>query len=285
MQPTIVAEGLEFPEGPVWLGPKRVAVTEIRGQCISLWENGTLKRKVAVTGGGANGATLGPDGALYVANNGGLSLGHEGRWMASPQLGGRIQRVTLDGKVSDVATKLPGDAPNRPNDICFGPDGLLYYTDPHNWEDLANLKPGRVARTTLDGKVELLATVPQFPNGIAFGVDDRLYVAQSMTQKILVMDSVPEPNVREFATLPKGFPDGFCFDRTGRLYCAGSLGDVVVVFEPDGQVAEVIEMGAGSSPTNCCLGDGVLYVTLSGPGQLATLPISAEPLPLYPARR
>src|SRR5262245_65537299 len=83
MTPTIVAEGLEFPEGPVWLGPKRVAVTEIKGQCISLWENGTLRRKVGVTGGGANGATLGADGALYVANNGGVSLGHEGKWMAS----------------------------------------------------------------------------------------------------------------------------------------------------------------------------------------------------------
>jgi len=285
MTPTIVAEGLDFPEGPVWLGPNRVAVTEIRGQCISLWENGTLKRRVAVTGGGANGATLGPDGALYVANNGGVSLGHEGKWMAPQPLTGRIQRVTLDGKVSDVATKLPGDAPNRPNDICFGPDGLLYYTDPHNWEELPEVKPGRVARTTLDGKVELLATVPLFPNGIAFGVDDRLYVAQSMTQKILVMDSVPEPTIKEFATLPEGYPDGFCFDRAGQLYCAGSLGDVVVVFDPDGKVAEVIPMGQGSEPTNCCLGDGVLYVTLSGPGQLVTLPISAEPLPLYPTRR
>jgi hypothetical protein len=48
--------------------------------------------------------------------------------------------------------------------------------------------------------------VPLFPNGIAFGVDDRLYVAQSMTQKILVMDSVPEPTIKEFATLPKGYP-------------------------------------------------------------------------------
>ena len=285
MTPTIVAEGLEFPEGPVWLGPKRVAVTEIRGQCISLWENGTLKRKVAVTGGGANGATQGADGALYVSNNGGVSLGHEGKWMASPTIPGRIQRVTLDGKVTDVATKLPGNPPNRPNDLCFGPDGLLYYTDPHNWEDLPEVKPGRVARTTLDGKAELLATVPMFPNGIAFGIDDRLYVAQSMTQKILVMDPVPEPTIREFATLPSGYPDGFCFDRTGRLYCAGSLGDVVVVFEPDGKVAEVVEMGKGTEPTNCCLGDGVLYVTLSGTGQLATLPISAEPLPLYPARR
>ena len=48
---------------------------------------------------------------------------------------------------------------------------------------------------------------------------------------------------------------------------------------------DVIEMGPGSEPTNCCLGDGVLYVTLSGPGELVSLPIDAEPLPLYPAAR
>jgi hypothetical protein len=61
MKATVVAEGLEFPEGPTWLGPKRVAVTQIRGQCVSLWENGRLT-KIADTGGGANGATLGADG-------------------------------------------------------------------------------------------------------------------------------------------------------------------------------------------------------------------------------
>ena len=57
------------------------------------------------------------------------------------------------------------------------------------------------------------------------------------------------------------------------------------MFEPDGAVARVIEMGQGTEPTNCCLGDGVLYVTLSGTGELVSLPIDAEPLPLYPARR
>jgi gluconolactonase len=106
-----------------------------------------------------------------------------------------------------------------------------------------------------------------------------------MTQKILVMDSVPEPTIKEFATLPNGYPDGFCFDRSGHLYCAGSLGDVVVVFDPEGKVVDVIEMGQGTEPTNCCLGDGVLYVTLSGPGQLVTLPINSEPMALYPTRR
>src|SRR5262245_48455439 len=281
MTPKILADGLDFPEGPVWLGPGRVAVTEIRGQCISLWENGKLRRQVAVTGGGANGATLGADGALYVANNGGVSLGHEGKWMAPQPLAGRIQRVTLEGKVSDVATKLPGNPPNRPNDICFGPDGLLYYTDPHNWEELPKVDPGRVARTTLTGETELLTDVPLFPNGIAFGPDDRLYVAQSMTRTILVLEAKPRTSFEAFTKLPTGYPDGFCFDAAGRLYVAGSLGDVVVIFEPDGRVGEVVEMGKGSEPTNCCLGDGVLYVTLSGPGQLVTLPIDAPALPLY----
>jgi len=284
VKPTVLAEGLEFPEGPVWLGARRIAFTEIRGQCVSLWENGRVRR-IARTGGGANGATLGPDGALYVANNGGLSLGHEGKWTAPDPIPGRIQRVTLDGDVRDVAVDLPGAPPNRPNDLCFGPDGLLYYTDPHNWEDLANLGGGRVARTTLDGRVELVADMPAFPNGIAFGPDDRLYVAQSVTQQILVMDARPGAAPATHSTLPRGFPDGFCFDASGRLYAAGSLGDVAVVFEPDGRVRDVIEMGEGTEPTNCCLGDGVLYVTLAGSGQLVALDMPVEPLALYPARR
>jgi gluconolactonase len=280
----ILADGLEFPEGPVWLGPERVAFTQIRGQCVSLWEGGNVRR-IATTGGGANGATLGPDGALYVTNNGGVSLGHEGLWTAPTPITGRLQRVTLDGAVDDVAVDLPGKPPNRPNDLCFGPDGLLYYTDPHNWEDLANLGVGRVGRTTLDGRVELVADVPAFPNGIAFGPDERLYVAQSVAQKIIVMDAKPGAAFAEHATLPHGYPDGFCFDRDGRLYVAGSLGDLIVIFEPDGRVRDAIETGDGTEPTNCCLGDGVLYVTLSGTGQLVAIDMPVEPLPLHPAAR
>jgi gluconolactonase len=133
--------------------------------------------------------------------------------------------------------------------------------------------------------VELLADVPLFPNGIAFGPDDRLYVAQSVTQTILVTDPKPGAAFESFAKLPTGYPDGFCFDRTGRIWAAGSLGDVIVVFAPDGAVQEVIETGKGSEPTNCCFGDGRLYVTCSGTGRLEALDVGVEALPLYPKRR
>src|SRR5207248_6862710 len=103
---TVLATGLQFPEGPVWLGPRRVAFTEIRGQCVSLWHDGALAR-VAGTGGGANGAPLGPDGALYVANDGGPSLGHEGRWTPPDALPGRIPPGTLAGEVGDGAARPP----------------------------------------------------------------------------------------------------------------------------------------------------------------------------------
>src|SRR4029077_18625781 len=99
-----------------------------------------------------------------------------------------------------------------------------------------------------------------------------------------VMDARPGATPREHATLPVGYPDGFCFDTAGRVYGAASMGDALIVFEPDGRVREVIETGAGSEPTNCCLGDGLLYVTLSGTGQLVALDVPVEPLPLYPAR-
>ena len=135
------------------------------------------------------------------------------------------------------------------------------------------------------GKSILQGTSSTKPTSLQFGPDDRLYVAQSMLQRILVMEPRPGTTPAVHCTLPRGYPDGFCFDATGRLYVAGSLGDVLVVFAPDGTVDEVVEMGAGSEPTNCCLGDGVLYVTLAGSGQLVSLATPVEPLALHPSRR
>jgi gluconolactonase len=281
----VLAEGLEFPEGPIAMGQGVVVFTQIRGQQLSRYAEGHVGT-IAHTGGGANGATLGPDGAFYVANNGGLSTGPAGMWQAEEQIPGRIQRVTPEGELSDVAVDLPGALPHRPNDLCFGPDGLLYFTDPHNWEDLANLKPGRVNRTDLQGHVEQLASVERFPNGIGFGLDNRLYVAESVSQRMWAYEWRPDGlgQPEEFCVLPAGFPDGFCFAASGELIVCGSLGDVILVYGTNGDLKERFDTPQHTEPTNCCIGDGKLYVTYSGTGQLVAFDCDWEALPLYPDR-
>ncbi|OYX94056.1 MAG: gluconolaconase, partial [Caulobacter sp. 35-67-4] len=67
----LVAEGLLFPEGPIAMADGSVILTEIQGQRISRITPDGQRETVAETGGGSNGAAIGPDGALYVANNGG----------------------------------------------------------------------------------------------------------------------------------------------------------------------------------------------------------------------
>lgn len=285
-KPQILAEDLEFPEGPIAVDRGGVVFTQIRGQQLSCYRDGRVET-LAHTGGGANGATTGPDGAYYVANNGGLCSAPGGQWLAERQLGGRIQRVGLDGKLSDVAVDLPGAAPHRPNDLCFGPDGLLYFTDPHNWEDIVNLKPGRVNRTDLDGNVQQLAELKRFPNGIGFGADNRLYVAESITKHVWAYDWSPDGlgEPQAFCVLPAGYPDGFCFAADGTLIVCGSLGDLICVFSRDGELLDRWDAPTHTEPTNCCIGDGKLYVTFSGSGQLASFDCDWKALPLYPERR
>ena len=281
----ILAEDLEFPEGPIALGNGEVVFTEIRGQRLRRYRDGAVET-IAHTGGGANGATVDAAGVFFVANNGGLCSAPDGQWLADDSIAGRIQRVTAAGEVTDVAVDMPGERPHRPNDLCFGPDGQLYFTDPHNWEDIRNLKPGRLNRTDLEGRVEQLAEVARFPNGLGFGPDGRLYVAESVTKHIWAYewraDGLGAPEA--FCVLPAGYPDGFCFAASGELIVCGSLGDLICVFDRQGELEDRFDTAPHTEPTNCCIGDGKLYVTYSGTGQLVAFDFEGEALPLYPFR-
>ena len=71
---TELATGLQFPEGPVVMPDGSIVVTEIKSGTLARVQpdgSGTVER-FANLGGGPNGAALGPDGYLYIANNGGF---------------------------------------------------------------------------------------------------------------------------------------------------------------------------------------------------------------------
>jgi gluconolactonase len=283
--PRQVASGLRFPEGPSVLDDGSVAVVEMQGEAVArVGTDGSVAR-LGDCGGGPNGSVLGSDGAVYVANNGGLSIGPKGLWHAERESDGLVQRIDADGTVSTVADELPGPAPHRPNDICFAPDGRLLVTDSANWEAMADIGTGRLLAIGADGAVEVLLELPAMPNGLAFAPDGTtLYLAQTMTRKILALEvkgdgSLGEPGT--WAKLPGGMPDGFCVAADGTLYVCGSIDDSVHVVR-DGELVETVELPQGSQPTNCCLTPaGELLVTLAKLGELVAIEVGAEPLSLH----
>jgi gluconolactonase len=92
MAPTVIATGLQFPEGPAFDRAGNLYVVEIgAGQITRIAPDGAAT-VFAKTGGGPNGSAFGPDGNLYVTNNGGFA--------GQSREHGRVERVTPDGRVS-----------------------------------------------------------------------------------------------------------------------------------------------------------------------------------------
>jgi gluconolactonase len=130
-----IASGLGFPEGPIAMLDGSVLLVEIqRGTLTRVQPDGTTEI-VAELGGGPNGAAIGPDGKVYVCNNGGFEW-HEVLGLTLPgnqaadYAGGKIQRVDLaSGAVEDLYVEVDGHALRGPNDLFFVREGGFWFTD------------------------------------------------------------------------------------------------------------------------------------------------------------
>ena len=266
-----IAEGLAFPEGSVWDGGELV-FTEITGGRLTRWSAARGVETVATTGGGPNGAAKGPDGTFYVTQNGGMAPG-EARITAG------IQRVERDGTVTLVTSEVDGRTLDGPNDLAFGPDGRLYFTDPRGDANPArNDLPGRIyAIDAASGEGELVIELgPVFPNGIAFLADGTLVWTESFTRRVVALvDGKPEVLVSQ---PERHAPDGMCVGADGRLYVASTFSHAVTVVER-GQIVDKLVCGDGM-PTNCCFGGTDLYVTESRRGTIWRFALGVSGLPL-----
>ncbi|MDQ1379689.1 MAG: gluconolactonase, partial [Actinomycetota bacterium] len=75
MQSVVVGEGIPFAEGPVWCPDGTVVVTSVAaGALFRVWPESAKVERIAVTGGGANGAALAADGSILVTQNGGIDF-------------------------------------------------------------------------------------------------------------------------------------------------------------------------------------------------------------------
>lgn len=269
----IIATGLAFPEGPVWRSGE-VVFTEIVGGAVSRWTAEGGVEPVAATGGGPNGAAAGPDGSIWITQNGGMFDG--------PRTAPGIQRIDAAADVELVITTVGGVALEEPNDLAFGPDGRLWFTDPRGGSDPpSTTRPGRLFAVDVeDGEGELVAELDAvFPNGIAFLADGTLVWTESASRRVMAfLDGRPEVVIE----LPeRHLPDGMCLDIDGRMYVASTYAHCVTVIEA-GVIVDRLVCGDGMV-TNCCFGGddlSELYVTESRRGTLWRFPLERRGLPL-----
>lgn len=208
----------------------------------------------ARTGGSPWGTVVGTDGAIYVTQGGNVP----GSGDTSAISG--IQRVRADGTVELLISEVAGYKLYGPNDLAFGPDGRLYFTESGTEEDFRfDVRvPGRLFAVAPDGAGEMLLERPGvYPNGIAFDSEKRLYWTESMAHRVCRLDN-GEPVT--FCQLSDSHvPDGMAFAADGRLFVATTVSQGVTVVSPSGEVLEEIHLGEHA--TNCLFDGSTLYVT------------------------
>jgi gluconolactonase len=189
----VLASDLKFPEGPVAMPDGSVILVEIAGGTVTRIGSDGSKTIVARVGGGPNGLALGPDGALYLCNNGGNEYRHGGFLPTGPAKdyeGGSIQRVDLrTGETTLLYTHAGPHKLSAPNDIVFDQHGGFYFTDLGKRRE-RDRDHGAVYYALPDGSKIVEVVHPMLsPNGIGLSADGKvLYVADTETSRLFAFD-------------------------------------------------------------------------------------------------
>jgi gluconolactonase len=252
-----LAGGQAWAEGPVWDRREgRLLFSDVPGDVVRAWSRGTglttfLKPsgytgKAPFTGRepGSNGLTFDSQGRLVMCQHGDR----------------RVVRVEADGTWTTLADRYEGHRLNSPNDLAYGPDGSLYFTDPPYGLPKTFDDPGRelgwngVYRLGPDGHLQVLVKDLKAPNGIGLSPDGKtLYVSNSDPQHAVWMaypvesgGGVGAGRVLYDATslagsAAPGLPDGLKLDRDGDLFATGP--DGLFVLTPQGKLLGRIHLG------------------------------------------
>ncbi len=280
----LIADGLNFPEGPAWNGDDTLCFSNCLGGHVSRVDPAGYKVILGAEDQNdiherTNGAVFGADGFLYACEYG-------------KNLGGILRIDPKTGHAEVYAKGPEGVTLNRPNDLAFAPDGDLYFTDPSSYDK--NKPDGVVYKVDAEtGATSVAASGFCFCNGLAFSEDGKnVYLAESARTRVLKFDVAEDGtlvNQSVFIDMPGGDPDGMNFDVEGNLYIAHFGGGAVWVVRPDGSVLKKIET-PGKKPSNVDFGGAdlkTLYVTEDETNGVYSMPNDIAGLPLFwhPSRK
>jgi gluconolactonase len=295
--------GLKFPEGPIGMSDGSVVLVEIgRGTVTRVGSDGSAE-VIAEPGDGPNGAALGPDGKLYVCNNGGAFEYVDREGLTVPVASvqnhtfGRIERIDMDsGEVEVIYTECDGHPLRAPNDLVFDAHGGFYFTDHGLREERTSDRSGVYYALPDGSSIDEVVFPLDAPNGIGLAPDgSRLYVAETYTACLWWWEiggagevKAPEGLLPHGGTLLNRLPgfqylDSLKVDGDGNV-CVATLGSggITSLSPDDGSVVEFVETG-DIFTTNLGFGGEDLrtaYVTASGTGRLLATEWPRPGLPL-----
>lgn len=235
-QAMVVADGFEFPEGPVVLANGTVLVCDVpTGKIYSVDPAGGGKELWLELDGEPNGASLAPDGKVLVADR-----KHR-----------RI--VAVDPKTRLVTTLSPPEPSlHSPNDVTVSPGGLIFFTDPtwqRGWREMAQ----HVWQVDGPGTMRALRAFLQ-PNGIK-ATGERLLVAEGATGVVwaAALEKDGPGEFREFFRF-NDVPalDGMEVAADGRVFVALFGAGAIGVLSAEGEDLGRIPL-PGKNPTNVVL--------------------------------
>jgi gluconolactonase len=268
----VLADGFGWAEGPVWdRAHGRLLFSDVKKNRVHSWSaREGLRTFLEPSGYTGDVPWDGPE-----PGSNGLTFDAGGRLVLCQHGDRRVARLEDDGTFTTLADRYEGRRFNSPNDLVYGPGGVLFFTDPpyglaKTFEDpRREIGWNGVYRLESDGSLRVLVTDLRAPNGVALSPDGRtLYVAQSDPDHPVVMayglsgdGAVTSSRVVFDMKRLKGpgLPDGLKVDADGHLFATGPGG--VAVLTPEGEHLGTIHTGVPTA--NCGFGDDgkALYLT------------------------
>jgi gluconolactonase len=280
----VLAEGIGQPEGPCILPDGRVVLTNTFRSEIVAWDRAQGLRRYAYTGGAPNACLLGSDGHIYIAN-----CPTAAQWIAPDARPGCIQRATPDGKVEIVAHTADGVPIDGANDLCFGPDGRIYFTDSGDYAPDTRPHPGRICVLERNGTAHILEELDHtYPNGIVVEPDGAVVWVESYTRRMIRRR--PDGGKHVIHTFPEGhIPDGFKIAADGSFWVTTVTSGGIDIVSRDGVALRFLDLDA--VPLNCIFDGTALYVADLGKadptdpapmsGRLLRVEVGVRGMPLF----